>query len=451
MAGMERRFDLVVVGTGVTSAVASRCREAGWTVAVIDSRPFGGTCALRGCVPKKILVGAAEAVNGARDMADMGVPAASLAIDWPALMRFKRSLVDPTPQRTEQAWTKIGVEQFHGRARFVGPATLAVGDDRLTGRRVLIAAGAMPAPLKFPGAERLATSEDFLNLDRMPARIVFVGGGYISFEFAHVAARAGAEVTILHRGARPLEGFDPDLVDLLVRRTRELGIRVELDIEVLGVDGGGGALTVRGRQRATEHRFETDMAVHGAGRVPELDDLDLDAAGVARGTRGVTVNEYLQSVSNPAVYAGGDAAASGPPLTPKADHDAGVLVTNLLEGNRRAVNYEGIASAVFTVPPLASAGLTEDAARAAGLTFHARWQDTSGWFNTRRVGETASGFKVLTEEGTGRILGAHLLGPHAAEVINLFAVAIRLRIPADDLKQVIFAYPTNGSDIRFML
>lgn len=447
---MERRFDLVVVGTGVTSAVASRCREAGWTVAVVDSRPFGGTCALRGCVPKKILVGAAEAVHGARDMVDMGVPAASLTIDWPALMRFKRSLVDPTPQRTEQTWAKMGVELFHGRARFVGPATLVVGDDRLTGRRVLVAAGAVPAPLKFPGAERLATSEDFLNLDRMPGRLAFVGGGYISFEFAHVAARAGAEVTILHRGPRPLAGFDPDLVDLLVRRTRELGIGVELDLEVLGVDGDGGSLAVHGRQRGTERRVETDLVVHGAGRVPDLDDLDLGAAGVEHGKRGVTVNEHLQSVSNPAVYAGGDAAASGPALTPKADHDAGVLVTNLLEGNRRAVNYEGIASAVFTIPPLASAGLTEDAARAAGLKFRTSWQDTSGWFNTRRVGETASGFKVLTEEGTGRVLGAHLLGPHAAEVINLFAVAIRLRIPADDLKQVIFAYPTNGSDVRFM-
>ncbi|HEY3099559.1 MAG TPA: NAD(P)/FAD-dependent oxidoreductase [Methylomirabilota bacterium] len=448
---MERRFDLVVVGTGVTAAVASRCREAGWTVAVIDSRPFGGTCALRGCVPKKILVGAAEAVHHARDMATIGVPAAALTIDWPALMRFKRSMIDPTPQSTEQAWAKIGVEQFHGHARFVDSTTLAVGDDRLIGRRVLIAAGALPAPLKFPGADRLATSEDFLNLDRMPARLVFVGGGYISFEFAHVAARAGADVTILHSGPRPLEGFDPDLVDVLVRRTRELGIRVELDTEVLGLDTGAGGLVVRGRQHGTERRFEADMAVHGAGRVPELDDLDLDRAGVKREKRGVAVNEYLQSVSNPAVYAGGDAAASGPPLTPKADHDAGVLTTNLLEGNHRAVNYDGIASAVFSIPPLASAGLTENAARAAGLKFRTTRQDTAGWFNTRRVGETASGFKVLIEEGTGRILGAHLLGPDAAEVINLFAVAIRLRISADDLKQVLFAYPTYGSDIRFML
>src|SRR5213593_844625 len=169
---MERQFDLVVVGTGVTSAVATRCREAGWTVAVIDSKPFGGTCALRGCVPKKILVGAAEAVQAARDLAGHGVRADGVTLAWPELMRFKRSMVDPTPQRTEQAWARIGVEQFHGRARFVGPTTLALGDDRLIGRRVLIAAGAIPAPLKFPGAERLTTSEDFLNLDRMPPRTV---------------------------------------------------------------------------------------------------------------------------------------------------------------------------------------------------------------------------------------------------------------------------------------
>ena len=156
-------------------------------------------------------------------------------------------------------------------------------------------------------------------------------------------------------------------------------------------------------------------------------------------------------MSNPAVYSGGDAAASGPPLTPKADHDVGVLTTNLLEGNRRTPNYDGLASAVFSLPPLASAGLTEAAARGAGLAFRTSRQDTSGWFNTRRVGETTAGSKVLIEEGTDRIIGAHLLGPHADEVINLFAMAIRLRIPAGELKQVVFAYPTYGSDIRFMV
>jgi glutathione reductase (NADPH) len=417
----------------------------------VDSRPFGGTCALRGCVPKKILVSAAEAVHAARDLAGTGVPAARLTIDWPALIRYKRALVDPATERTEQGWASIGVEQFHGRARFVGATTLAVGGDRLTGRRILVAAGSMPAPLKIPGAERLTTSEEFLNLDRLPPRIVFVGGGYIAFEFAHVAARAGASVTIVHRGARPLEAFDPDLVAMLVRRTREIGIRVELGTEVRGLETSGDQLVVLGTRGDRETRIETDLAVHAAGRVPEIDDLDLAAAGVEREKRGVVVNEYLQSVSNSAVYAGGDAAASGPPLTPKAEHDAAVLMTNLLEGNRRTANYDGIASAVFTLPPLASTGLTETAARAAGRTFRTHRQDTSSWFNTRRVGETAAGFKVLIDESADRIIGAHLLGPHAEETINLFAVAIRVGIPASELREALFAYPTFGSDIRFML
>jgi len=448
---MDKQYDLVVVGSGVTSAVASRCREAGWRVAVVDRQPFGGTCALRGCVPKKILVGAAEAVNAARDMAGRGVPGRDLKLDWPELMAFKQSLIGRTTEHTEQAWTQMGIELFHGVARFVGPATLAVGDDRLTGRRVLIAAGAMPVPLTFPGAERVNTSDRFLDLPRMPARVLFIGGGYISFEFAHVAARAGAQVTVLHRGRRPLEAFDPDLVEQLVRRSRELGIRVELETEVRGIDTSAGGLVVRGARRGGEVTFETDLAVHGAGRVPELDALDLEAAGVKREKRGVVVNEFLQSVSNPAVYAGGDAAANGPQLTPKSDEDVRVVTANLLHGNTRRVNYDAIASAVFTIPPLASVGLGEEAARAAGLKFRVNHQDTSGWFHTRRVGETASGCKVLIEEGTDRIVGAHVLGPHAEEVINLLAVAIRFRIPARDLKEVLFAYPTSGSDVRFML
>jgi len=147
---MNKQYDLVVVGTGITSAVATRCREAGWSVAVVDRQPFGGTCALRGCVPKKILVSAADAVQAARDLTGKGVPAGSLTIDWPELMRFKRSMIGGTTERTEQSWAKMGVEEFHGLARFVGSTTLAVGDDRLTGRHIVLAAGSVPGPLKSP-------------------------------------------------------------------------------------------------------------------------------------------------------------------------------------------------------------------------------------------------------------------------------------------------------------
>jgi glutathione reductase (NADPH) len=452
MTEQKRHYDLVIIGTGsAASATAFPCRTAGWQVAVIDSRPFGGTCALRGCHPKKMLVSAAEVLDATARMAGKGVRTRGIAIDWAELMRFKRSETDPSPAFFEQNFAQAGIDGFHGRARFVGPTTVAVGNDVLEGRHVLIATGATPATLPFSGAEHLTTSDQFLELEALPAHLIFVGGGYISFELAHVAVRAGAQVTLLHRGARPLKGFEPELVDQLVKRTRALGVQVELATEVQSVAKTGNGVVVHALTAGQERRFEAEMAVHGAGRVPEIDDLALEVAGIAREERGVTVNAYLQSISNPAVYAAGDAAASGPPLTPTSSHDGEVVAANLLEGNHHTPNYAGSASAVFTVPTLASAGLTEDAAHAKGLQFRVHGDDTSQWFSSLHRGETTSGYKVLVEEGSQRILGAHLFGPHAAEVINIFALAIRCGIRAAELKQVLFAYPTSASDIAYML
>jgi len=317
---MLAKFDLVVIGTGAAaSAVASRCRSAGWQVAIIDSRPFGGTCALRGCDPKKVLVGAAEAVDWFRRMNGKGIRAEELRIDWQDLMRFKRSFTEPVPKKQAEGFKKAGIVPFHGRARFVGPSSIQVNDNVLEGRYVVIAAGQKPADLKISGMERLTTGEQFLELDEVPERILFIGGGYIAFEFAHVAVRAGAQVTIAHRGVRPLSRFDPDLVDQLVKSSRELGVDVQLGTEVTGVEKSSGQLVVRGFASGQQRTFEADMVVHAAGRVPEIDDMNLDAAGVAWDGQGVKVNEFLQSVSNPSVYAAGDAAASGGPhLTPVA-------------------------------------------------------------------------------------------------------------------------------------
>ena len=194
------------------------------------------------------------------------------------------------------------------------------------------------------------------------------------------------------------------------------------------------------------------MVVHAAGREPEIDGLNLDTAGVEWDRRGVQVNEFLQSVSNPAVYAAGDAAASGgPPLTPVAGYEGVIVAANLLKGNHEKPKYLGIPTVVFTTPPLASVGLSEQEAREQGLKFRVKKEMTSSWYSSRRVGETYSGFKVLVEEGTDRILGAHLLGGQAEEVINLFAVAIRSGMRATDLKHMLFAYPTHGSDVPYML
>jgi glutathione reductase (NADPH) len=194
------------------------------------------------------------------------------------------------------------------------------------------------------------------------------------------------------------------------------------------------------------------MVVHAAGRVPEIDDLDLAAAGVEREKRGVRVNEFLQSISNPAVYAAGDAAASGGlPLTSVAGYEGNIVAANLLKGNHQRPNYLGTPTVAFTIPPLAAVGLRESEAHKQALKFEVRKGMTSGWYSSRRVGETYSGFKVLVEEGTDRILGAHLLGVQAEEVINLFAVAMRSGMRATDLKDALFSYPTRASDIAYML
>jgi len=451
---MIKKFDVVVIGTGsAASVVAARCRQAGRQVAVIDSKPFGGTCALRGCDPKKVLVGAAEVIDWNRRMQGKGVRAQDARVDWPELMRFKRTFTEPVPKQTEQWMTKAGIATFHGRARFVGPVAIQVGEDVLEAANVVVAAGAKPVDLNIPGAEHALTSEQFLELDSLPGRIVFIGGGYISFEFAHVAARADARAVILHRGKRPLDRFDPDLVDRLVGRTREIGVDVQVRTEVKRIVSDSSGFKVRAVAEGSEREFEANLVVHGAGRVPEIDDMQLAEAGIDGDPRGgIKVNEYLQSISNPAVYAAGDAAASeGPKLTPVASYEGQIVADNMLEGNHRKPNYEGTPSVVFTVPPLASVGLQERTARELGLAFRVNQQDTSGWYSSRRVAERCSGFKVLVDEPSGRILGAHLLGPDAGETINIFALAIRNGLTVKDLKDTSFAYPTLASDVKYMV
>jgi glutathione reductase (NADPH) len=449
---MTKNFDLVAIGSGAAaSTVAMKCRKAGWSVALIDSRPLGGTCALRGCDPKKVLVGATEALDWSRRLRGKGVRA-DVQLDWPELMRFKRSFTEPVPENREKSFTRAGIEVFHGRARFAGPRSVRVGDDVLEARYVHIGAGAKPADLPIEGREHLTTSDRFLELEELPERIAFVGGGYISFEFAHVARRAGAEVILLHRSPRPLKGFDPDLVDLLVARTRALGVEVRLDTEVQAIARSAKEFELRARCAGKEMFFTAGLVVHGAGRVPEIDDLGLDEAGVERERAGVKVNEYLQSVSNPSVYAAGDAAATeGASLTPVASFEARIAAANILEGNHLKAEYPPVPSVVFTLPPLAAVGLNEGEARRRGLRFRTNFEETSSWYFPRRVGEDCSAYKVLVEEDTERILGAHLIGPHAEEIINLFAMAMQAGMKPRDVKNMIFAYPTVASDMPYMV
>ncbi|MEO8089895.1 MAG: NAD(P)/FAD-dependent oxidoreductase [Gemmatimonadales bacterium] len=449
---MPQSFDLVVIGTGAGGAgAAHRCRQAGWRVAIVDDLPFGGTCALRGCDPKKVLVGAADLVAWSGRMQGKGARGRT-GIDWPALMRFKRSFTDPVPTARLAAFEKAGIVTFPGQARFASPERLVVGGETFESRHFLIAAGARPRPLRIEGEAHLISSTDFLELDRLPERIAFVGGGYISFEFAHIAQRAGSQAIILGRGT-PLAHFDQDLVRRLVQHTGEIGVDARFDAAVTAVEQRGSGYLVRTGGDDPSDAVEADLVVHGAGRIPHTEGLCLKEANVATDTDGgVQVNQFLQSPTNPRVYAAGDAAAQGGlPLTPVAGYQSGIVASNLLDGNSRTADYRGIPSVAFTIPPLAGVGLTEAEARGQGLDIRVKSEETSGWYSNRRVNETAAMFKTVVENGSDRILGAHLLGPHAEEVINLFALAIRQDLTATDLKHQIYAYPTAGSDLPHMV
>jgi glutathione reductase (NADPH) len=427
--------------------------SAGWKVAVIDHRPFGGTCALRGCDPKKMLLTGAQIMDDVSRMSGRGVVATDARVSWRDLMAYKRSFTRPIPAKHEQRYREKGIDTFHATARFAGPNAIEIdGEAPLQAQHFVIATGAHPVPLAFPGAEHLITNEEFLELDELPNRIVLVGGGYIAAEFAHIAAHAGAQVTVLQRRERMLQHFDPDLVGWLMESFRRTGIEVRTEHVVDAVEKTTSGFLVHARTQNAEQAFETDLVVHAAGRVPDIDHLNLEAGQIERDARGhLKLNEFLQSVSNPGVYAAGDAAAKGPPLTPVSSHDAKTVVSNLLKGNHQCPDYRGVPSVAFTIPPIAKVGLSEEEVRDRGIKFRMKSEKVSDWFTARRVAETVYGFKIMVEENTDQIIGAHLVGPNADEVINIFGLAIRQGLTADALKTTMFAYPTGASDVAYML
>lgn len=449
---MGRQYDLVVVGSGVAaSGVASRVRQAGRSVALVDCRPFGGTCALRGCDPKKVLVSGAEAVRASRRLAGRGIRGRP-SVDWGGLMSFTRTFTDPVPARRARGFREQGIDALQGTARFRGPRKIVVEDTEIEAGNIVLAAGAEPVTLDIPGEEHAITHEQFLSLEALPARVVFIGGGYVAAEFSNIAALSGSRVTVLQRGERMLTGFDADLVGWLMDAFRSMGIAVETGVRVEAIERSDDGFTVRYASRGAGGSIHADLVVHAAGRRPALEALDLAAGDVAVDDRGrLKLNEWLQSVSNPAVYAAGDAAQRGPPLTPVAGRDAEVVAANLLEGNTRKPGYRAVPTVAFTIPPIAAVGLSAAAARAASPGVRVSCRRTSDWYTARRIAEPVYGFKVLIDEANRRILGAHLVGPGAEDTINLFALAIRENLPPDALREALFAYPTAASDIGYVL
>lgn len=446
-------YDLMVIGAGMAGvAAANKCASQGWKVAIVDELPYGGTCALRGCDPKKILRRGAEIIDSAQLMAGKGIDVNGIQINWADLMKHKRGFTDPVPKNLESGLAGNGVETLHGAARFEAEQRLSVNGVTYESSHFLIATGARPRPLDFPGHEHLIDSTAFLELEDLPHRVLFIGGGFVSFEFAHIAARAGSRPVIIDRNVRPLKGFDPDLVDLLVTRGADAGIEVRSETTVIAIEPIGSGYRVTLDTAGNPAEVETDLVIHGAGRIPQLSELALDAANVAHDSAGVTVGGHLQSTTNPAVFAAGDAANTpGAPLTPVAVFEGKVAASNMLKGTTTNPDYAGVPTAVFTIPELVRVGLLEEEAATTGIDVEVRYTDTSGWYSSYRIGETTAATKILVNTATDTIVGAHMLGPEYGELINVFSLAIKLGLTTRQLKSMTAAYPTVGSDIGSML
>lgn len=449
---MEKTFDLIVIGTGDGGTSAALvCAKAGWKVATVDSRPYGGTCALRGSDVKKVLYGAAEAADWATRMQGKGLEG-ELRISWPDLMNFRKTFVESFPDYLEKEFEEAGIETLHGKAKFLSENQVQVGADVLKAEHILVAPGSIPTPLRMEGSKNVVDSEAFMELEQLPKRIVFIGGGYVSFEFAHIASRAGSEVHILEVAARPLKGLDEDMVDALVRLSEDMGMKIHTGAEIIRIEKKGEGYLVKARLDGKETDLTADLVVNGAGRVPNLEALDLEAADVATDGPGIRVNEYLQSTSNPRVYAAGDAASHKKTmLAAQASVESHIVASNMMKGNHSVPDFRVLPHVLFTIPKIASVGLTEEEARQEGYEFETSVIDTTSWYTYRRTNERVASVKILVDKKEGTILGAHALSNEADELINQFALAMQFRLKTEDIKKTSFGYPSTGSDVVYMI
>jgi glutathione reductase (NADPH) len=446
-----KQYDLVVLGSGGAGyRVAMRtAQEAGWKVAVVEAHKiWGGTCDNRGCIPKKIFVGAAEVADMSQRFQDLGIVTKAAQLDWGSLIKFKSTFTESVSEETKDPLTEAGVELYEGSPRFVSEDTIEVNGEQLTARYFHIATGAKPAELGIDGSEYLITSDDFLALPALPKSIIFVGGGYVSFELAHIAARFGVKATILHNDDLPLPMFDQDTVKTLIAASRQAGIEIVLAAAAKKVEKTNNEVTIH-----TVHgkKYTADIAMNGAGRPPAIDTLNLEAANIKYEKQGVVVNEHLQSVSNPRVYSGGDAAAAGPPLSPVARLHGTIVADNLLGKKTKQPDYRSTPSVVFTEPPLAMVGLTEQTAKDLGIDVRIHTEDMSSWFDAKRVGLKHTMSKTLVDNKTDKIVGAHIIGNHAEDLINMFALAIEAGLTSEQFQKPIYAFPSPSDDTKYML
>lgn len=439
---MKTEYDLVVLGAGNAGRAAARvARDAGWSVAVAGElgagpRPDGS------CAPERVLAAAAECLDAVDRCHDHQITAGPAVLHWSELVARRRRVVVQLSDAIAADLEARGIDLIRGPARLIRATRVAVGDRELTARKIVIAGGTTPGRLEMSGAEHLTCVEDLLERDSLPDEIAIVGAGVTGLELAHVLSRAGAIVTVIEGASRPLGGFDGEAVDALLEASRAAGIQVwtgatSHDLSVLGSlscltwwDASGGPRTLL-----------YDRVVNGAPRVPNVDGLGLRDAGIERDGWRPVLDARLCSISNPDVYFAGDAIDGAPRLPALAAYEGEIAAHNLLGRPPRSPDYIGFPRAAFTVPALASVGLTEEQAARRARPFEVEVSDISRWASARGRAELSGYAKVLIDREADRIVGAHLVGQRAAEVIDAFALAIRYRIPATELASFVGAYP----------
>ncbi|UYO54015.1 dihydrolipoyl dehydrogenase [Rhodopseudomonas palustris] len=451
-------YDLVVIGTGPGGYVcAIRAAQLGLKVAVVEKNPtLGGTCLNVGCMPSKAMLHASELFEEAgHSFAKMGIGVSAPKLDLPAMMNFKQQGIDGNVKGVEYLMKKNKIDVLAGKGKILGTGKVEVtGADgkatRVETKSIVIASGSSVAQLK--GIEidekRVVSSTGALSLDKVPGKLIVVGAGVIGLELGSVWRRLGAEVTVVEFLDRILPGMDGEVVKQFQRILEKQGFAFKLGAKVTGVDTSGAKLAVKVEAAAggNPETLEADVVLVAIGRVPYTEGLGLKEAGVALDERGRVVIDDHFATSLKGVYAIGD-VVRGPMLAHKAE-DEGVAVAELIAGKAGHVNYDVIPGVVYTTPEVSSVGKTEEDLKQAGVAY------TVGKFpftaNGRsKVNQTTDGFvKILADAKTDRVLGVHIIGREAGEMIHEAAVLMEFGGSAEDLARTCHAHPTRSEAIK---
>jgi len=440
-------YDLFVIGGGSGGVRAARvAAQGGAKVALAEEDRYGGTCVIRGCVPKKLMVFASEYRNAMADAQSYGWTVHAGGFDWDAFKTKLHTELD----RLEGVYRGIlrnnAVESFDARARLVDPHTVELADGtRKSARHILIATGGRPVKPALPGAEHAITSNDIFHLDTLPKSILIIGGGYIACEFACILNGLGVQVTQFYRGAQILRGFDGEARGLVSDEMIASGIDLHLgtNIEAMVPEDGGYRVTAT---NGTEATFEQVM--FATGRAPNTEDLGLEDAGVATGRKGeIVVDEYSQT-GVPSVYAIGD-VTDRVNLTPVAIREGMAFVETVFNGNPTPVDHDLIPTAIFTQPEMGTVGLSEEAARDQ--------EPVDVYCNSFRPMQTAFAgrpdrvlMKLVVSQATRKVLGCHIVAPGAGEMIQLAGIAVKMGATKEDFDRTVAVHPTMSEELVTM-